>query len=270
MTIEVRSWGVAGSVQDAGRPGRAALGASRGGAVDLASLALANRVVGNAEGVAAFESSGGLHLRATGSAALVALAGAVADVTGDVALGWGVPEVVPPGAEVRIGRLRDGTRAYLAVRGGLVTTSMPGCFEVGPDPVAPAATHPAVRRPPPDRMLLWPGPRLDWFEPGALHVLAGAPWHVTAHSDRVGVRLAGPALARVVHRELPSEGMVEGAVQVPPDGQPIVMLADHPVTGGYPVIAVVDPADLAHLAQSPPGSTVRFRLAAGTSSLPGC
>ena len=73
------------------------------------------------------------------------------------------------------------------------------------------------------------------------------------------MRLSGPPLRRAVRDELPSEGMVEGAVQVPPDGQPIVMLADHPVTGGYPVIAVVDPRDLGHLAQVPPARRVRFR-----------
>jgi allophanate hydrolase subunit 2 len=82
---------------------------------------------------------------------------------------------------------------------------------------------------------------------------------VSPDSDRVGARLSGPALVRSRHEELPSEGLVEGAIQVPPDGQPIVMLADHPTTGGYPVIAVVDPADLRHVAQAAPGTTLRFR-----------
>ena len=82
-----------------------------------------------------------------------------------------------------------------------------------------------------------------------------------ADTSSVGARLLGPVLARSVTGELPSEGMVEGAVQVPPDGQPIVMLADHPVTGGYPVIGVVDPADLWEVAQAAVGSTLRFRTA---------
>ena len=82
---------------------------------------------------------------------------------------------------------------------------------------------------------------------------------MVASSSRVGVRLSGPVLTRVRIDELPSEGLVTGAVQVPPDGQPVVMLADHPTTGGYPVIAVVDDADVDRLAQRPPGTTVRFR-----------
>ncbi|MGD9995787.1 MAG: biotin-dependent carboxyltransferase family protein [Ilumatobacteraceae bacterium] len=259
--VVVESWGVGGSVRDAGRRGRAWLGASRGGAVDLASLELANRLVGNAPHGAAFESSGGLRIAARDRPVLVAMTGGVADVSGDVALGWGVPEVLPSGAVLRIGRLHEGTRVYVSVRGGLVATARPDTFAIGPDPAGPAASHPAVRRPGPDRILLWPGPRADWFAPDALDLLVTSEWTVTPHGDRIGVRLAGPMLRRAITRELPSEGLVEGAVQVPPDGQPIVMLADHPVTGGYPVIAVVDPAHIGHLAQTPPGRSVRFRPA---------
>jgi allophanate hydrolase subunit 2 len=105
---------------------------------------------------------------------------------------------------------------------------------------------------------LWPGPRLDWFEQGAWTTLTTSRFTVGADSDRVGVRLAGHAIRAANRGELPSEGLVEGAVQVPPDGRPIVMLADHPVTGGYPVIAVVDRADLEVIAQTPPGSTIGF------------
>ena len=98
----------------------------------------------------------------------------------------------------------------------------------------------------------------DWFGEDAVHHLTAAEWTVTAAS-RVGVRLGGPQLSRTTQAELPSEGLVIGAVQVPPDGQPVVMLADHPTTGGYPVIAVVDEDDVGRLAQRPAGSTVRFR-----------
>jgi allophanate hydrolase subunit 2 len=268
-SIEILSWGIGGSIRDAGRPGRAGLGASRGGAVDLASLGLANRIVGNDEGAAAFESAGGLRIRVGARPVMMAMAGGLAEVSGSAPLGWGVPEVLAPGDELRLGRVREGTRVYVAVRGGLVGWSAADA-EVGPDPATPTSTHAAVRREPPDRLRIWPGPRVDWFEPDSFDVLTGTAWQVTGDGDRVGVRLAGPMLRRVIFDELPSEGMVEGAVQVPPDGQPIVMLADHPVTGGYPVIAVVDPADLGHLAQTPPGATVRFRLAPpGTLSLSG-
>jgi allophanate hydrolase subunit 2 len=103
-----------------------------------------------------------------------------------------------------------------------------------------------------------PGPRADWLTPAARAVLAAHPWEVTARSNRVGLRLAGPALERAVGVELPSEGTVPGAVQVPPDGRPVVFLADHPVTGGYPVVAVVRDADLDLLAQVRPGERIRL------------
>ena len=102
------------------------------------------------------------------------------------------------------------------------------------------------------------GPRDDWFE--ALTPLTGGVYEVTAKSNRVGVRLDGPALSRRCEGELPSEGMVTGALQVPPNGLPIVFLADHPTTGGYPVAAVLAAADIPRAAQLRPGQRVRFRL----------
>ncbi|MDG4866179.1 allophanate hydrolase subunit 2 family protein, partial [Streptomyces sp. T-3] len=106
-----------------------------------------------------------------------------------------------------------------------------------------------------------PGPRADWFTPGALRTLSTRAYRVSAASNRIGLRTEGPPLERAVPGELPSEGMVLGAVQVPPDGRPVVFLADHPTTGGYPVIAVVEETDLASAAQAPPGTPVRFVLA---------
>ena len=103
------------------------------------------------------------------------------------------------------------------------------------------------------------GPRDDWFTAEAWQTLCSATWTVTAEANRIGVRLAGPSLERRVHRELPSEPMVVGALQVPPNGQPILFLADHPVTGGYPVIGVISAADLHLAGQLRPGRTVRFR-----------
>ncbi len=105
-----------------------------------------------------------------------------------------------------------------------------------------------------------PGPRQDWFTPEALTTLCSATWTVTVDANRVGVRLAGPVLERSRPDELPSEAMVVGALQVPPSGQPVIFLADHPVTGGYPVIAVITDDDLAMAAQLRPGQGVRFRL----------
>jgi allophanate hydrolase subunit 2 len=104
------------------------------------------------------------------------------------------------------------------------------------------------------------GPRADWFAPAALDLLGSRPYEVTAASNRVGLRLSGATLRAAGDRELPTEGLVEGALQVPPNGQPIVMLADHPVTGGYPVIAVVDEAAIPFAAQARPGDRIRFRV----------
>lgn len=254
--IHVESWGIATSVVDAGRSGRAWLGQSRGGAVDPEALALANRLVGNPERTLGIETSGGLQL-IIHRPVMLALAGALADVavTGGLPVGWGQPVVLPAGSRLRVGRLLDGARVYVALRGGAVVRGDE--LSVGPDPAVPAATVSAPRPAARTTLRVWPGPRSAWFSDSAWPTLLTAGYTVTSTS-RVGVRLAGAPLTRARPGQLPSEGMVEGAVQVPPDGQPIIMLADHPTTGGYPVIAVVDPADVAAAAQAAPGSTLRF------------
>ena len=242
--ITVRSWGIAGGLVDAGRAGLMWLGKSRGGAVDLAALALGNRLVGNAPTAAAYESSGGLTLEFD-APATIAITGAVADVTvtNGPSVGWGTVAALPAGAALRVGRLIDGARTYIAVRDAGAARQ--------------AITEP-VPRPAPVTMLgVWPGPRRDWFDDAAWVALCTSPY-IVADTSRVGTRLTGPALQRALPGELPSEGLVEGAVQVPADGQPIVMLADHPTTGGYPVIAVVDPADIHHVAQAAAGTELRF------------
>jgi allophanate hydrolase subunit 2 len=125
---------------------------------------------------------------------------------------------------------------------------------------APPAPDAAPWQAPP-RELVLPlllGPRHDWFTEEALRTLAGPGYRVSPAANRIGLRTEGPALARIKDDELPSEGMVLGAVQVPPDGLPVVFLADHPVTGGYPVIGVVPEEYLAATAQAVPGTPVRF------------
>lgn len=276
--LAVHSWGVAGSVRDAGIVGRAGWGAPRGGAADVWSLGLANRLVGNIATLAAFETSGGLDVEVLGAAVLAAVAGAEADitVTRGPAVAWGTPTVLPVGARLRILRCRRGARTIVAVRGGL----LPGAHgddaddvddvddlddvlvAVGPDPGAAVSLMPAVPMPRPERLIVWPGPRLDWFDEAAWRTLCTSAFEVAPASNRVGVRLVGARFHRTVTEELVSEGMVEGAIQVPPSGHPIMMLADHPTTGGYPVIAVVDQSHLRHIAQLSPGDTVRFRAVA--------
>jgi allophanate hydrolase subunit 2 len=103
------------------------------------------------------------------------------------------------------------------------------------------------------------GPSDEWFQPSALAILTSTPWSVSPTSSRIGLRLQGPHLPRRNDNELPPEGMVTGSVQVPPNGQPVILLADRPVTGGYPVIGVVREGDLHFAAQAAPGTTVRLR-----------
>ncbi|MFF2629995.1 biotin-dependent carboxyltransferase family protein [Kitasatospora griseola] len=275
--------GFGATVQDLGRPGLAALGVGRAGAADRDALRLANRLVGNPEDAAGLEAPmGGLEL-AFPRAATCALTGADCPAWIDQRpAATRTPLHVPAGARLRLGTPTRGLRVYLAVRGGLdvpqalgsrATDTLAG---IGPDrltvgqllPLGDAATgwptvdH-APRSAPADRTVLHvlPGPRDDWFTVDALRTLLAEPYTVTPDSDRVGMRLDGPALERARTGELPSEGMVGGALQVPPSGRPILFLADHPVTGGYPVIAVVRRADLGAAAQARPGDTLRFRIA---------
>ncbi|MEA2281333.1 MAG: hypothetical protein QOK21_1940 [Solirubrobacteraceae bacterium] len=285
--IDVLASGPSSTIQDLGRPGLAALGVGASGAADRHSLRLANRLVGNPEGAAALELTlGGLRLR-FGCDARVALAGApCAVVAGERRrpLAMGAPERVAAGEELRVGVPPAGVRTYLAVAGGIAVEPVLGSrstdtlagvgpsrlargdvLPIGPAPCtpAPAATElagtadVAVAAEP--VLQITPGPRADWFTDGARGLLGATAWTVTPDSDRVGVRLDGPPLERCVGGELAPEGMVEGALQVPPDGRPVLFLADHPVTGGYPVIAIVAPADIPLAAQARPGTVLRFR-----------
>ncbi|MFB9908434.1 5-oxoprolinase subunit C family protein [Allokutzneria oryzae] len=270
-------------VQDLGRPGLAGLGVGRSGAADRRSLMLANRLVGNPETHAGVEITfGGLVVRFDEDA-LVAVTGAPCPLTAGVrAAGMYGPFRVRAGEELRFGRPGAGLRSYLAVRGGVDVPEVLGSRAtdllagLGPDPLAEGTVLPigrtaldypcvdiAPQAPYPDQPVLrvLPGPRADWFVPDALESLCGGPYEVSPESNRIGVRLTGPRLHRP-ERELPPEAMVLGALQVPPSGQPILFLADHPVTGGYPVIGVVEPEDLHLAAQVRPGQRIRFRVTA--------
>lgn len=280
--IVVEQPGPLATVQDLGRPGLAHLGVGRSGAADRASLRLANRLVGNDEHAAALEvTMGGLVLRFE-EAATVALTGARCRVrVGAREHAMFAPIRVPAGGGLALGAPPRGIRTYLAVRGGLEVEPVLGSRStdllagLGPAPLTAGTTIPvgdAPRSLPhvdvapapghPDEPVLrvTRGPRDDWFTARALDALCSRAYEVGPASDRVGLRLSGPRLTRSRHDELASEGMVEGALQVPPDGQPVLFLADHPVTGGYPVIAVVDPIDIPVAAQARPGDRMRFRL----------
>lgn len=279
-------------VQDRGRSGHAALGVSSSGAADRIALRDANRAVGNRGDAAALESLGGGAVLRWHSAGVVAVTGGIGDLVIADAAGveraaaHGAPFAVADGDELFIGPLQSGLRAMIAVRGGVDTVpaldsrSTDTLAGLGPAPLRagdrlalgdPAQTPDAVAPDPLSRDLPVPGdvvdlditlgPRDDWFTAAAIDTLTAQEWEVTPRSDRIGIRLHGQTpLERTRPDELPSEGAVTGAIQVPADGQPVLFLPDHPLTGGYPVIAAVADRSLDLAAQLPPGVRVRFRL----------
>lgn len=268
------------TVQDRGRSGHAHLGVPRSGALDPYAAALANRLVGNDEGAAVLETTlTGCALRPW-CGVTVAVGGAPCPVTVDGRpVAWGAAVRVAAGAVLEVGAAVRGVRSYVAFAGGVAAEPVLGSRStdllsgLGPAPLADGMTLPlgappedaahyegAPWRGVPEEVVLGVrfGPRDDWFTGGALRTLTTCPYRVSTASNRVGLRTEGPPLERARSGELPSEGMVLGAVQVPPDGRPVVFLADHPTTGGYPVVAVVREADLAAAAQAVPGARVRF------------
>ncbi|GGX08350.1 biotin-dependent carboxyltransferase family protein [Streptomyces lomondensis] len=277
--VVVRS-GALTTVQDRGRPGHAHLGVPRSGALDGPAADLVNRLAGNPSGTAVLETTlNGCAVRPR-SAVTVAVAGAPCRVTVDGRpVAWGAPVRVPAGALLDVGPAVSGVRAYVGVSGGIAVEPVLGSRStdllsgLGPPPLTdgtvlplgrPTGVHARVdvapQPAPPAELVLRVtlGPRDGWFTPEAIRAFLSGTYRVSAASNRIGLRTEGPALERAQAGELPSEGMVLGAVQVPPDGRPVVFLADHPTTGGYPVIAVVRAADLPAAAQAVPGTPVRF------------
>jgi biotin-dependent carboxylase-like uncharacterized protein len=270
--IEVVRPGLLTTVQDRGRPGLAHLGVPPSGAADAVAFELGNRLVGNPPGAAVLEATlEGPVLRFDGPA-VVALTGAQTLP----------PRTVAAGEELEVGRALAGVRTYVCVRGGIDVEPTLGSrssdlltglgpsplragdvLAVGPEPAerpCPGTVPgPGLTGEPVLRIHL--GPRDDWFAPGAGAALCSERWRVSASSNRVGIRLEGTPLERARPGELLSEGLVTGALQVPPSGQPILLLQDHPTTGGYPVIAVVCSDDLWLAGQLGPSQHVRFALA---------
>lgn len=266
-------------LQDRGRRGYADLGVPTSGAFDRGAAALAQRLVGNPESSAGLEVTfGGAWLR-TETTVTVVVTGAEAEVR-VAGRGVAVNEVVswPAGSLLHIGAPATGLRNYVAVRGGFAVSPVLGSAAtdilsgLGPPPLRtgdtvalahadaalPAVSHaPSLAREGAALRIRF-GPRSDWFHPSARQCLLGSEYEVTTHSNRVGLRLHGPALLRARAGELPSEPLQFGALQVPPNGQPIIMGPDHPTTGGYPVIAAIIHADWDLLAQLRPGDRVRF------------
>lgn len=286
--IRIIDPGALSTIQDLGRPGYAHLGVPRSGALDAAALRLGNRLVGNPESAAGLETTMtgvrfvaevALRFAVTGAACVVAVNGREQP--------WGAAVSVPEKAEVVLGPATIGLRSYLCIAGGLTVPAVLGSCStdllsgLGPPPLRagdrlalgePGSSAPVVEiaRPVPGHEVRVDlGPRTDWFAPESVAALDGAHYVVAAASNRIGLRLAGPALLRSRSEELPSEPMVLGAVQVPPNGQPVIFLADHPTTGGYPVIGVVRPDDLVSCAQARPGDQLTLRVLGTPRVAPG-
>lgn len=279
--IELLRAGPLTTVQDLGRTAWRDRGISRCGALDDLALIQANLLVGNAPGAAGIEFTLGAASLRFAADGQFAVTGTDADATLDgrpVRPGW--REAVRAGQVLKLAAPRDQMRTVLAVNGGIDvalalgsrSTDLKAGFggfagralrdgDALPwhPPAAPTRRRAGLRPPPWDASVrVMPGPEYDQFSGAARDAFWAADWTLTPQSDRMGFRFAGPVLDRVVAGDLPSHGVLPGVIQVPPSGQPIVLLADAQTTGGYPKIGVVIAADLWKLAQLRLGTTLRF------------
>ena len=291
ITLEVLRTGPLALVEDLGRPGLAHVGVTRSGAADRWSHRLANRLVANPDDRATIEVTfGGFTARVHGGNVDVAVTGADVDpAVSGIPFGINSIHRIHDGEVLSLGAPHTGLRSYLAVRGGIAVNAVLGSRSydimsaIGPRPlqagdilpVGPnTGGYPELDQAPVSAIAenliglqVVPGPRDDWFTDA--DALVHTDWVASDRSDRVGMRLEGRAMThRWPDRQLPSEGATRGAIQVPPNGQPVILGPDHPVTGGYPVIGVVTDADADKVAQIRPGQTVRLhwtrpRIAAG-------
>lgn len=273
--LEILDPGMLATVQDAvGRREWRRFGVPLGGAADAWSARLANRLVGNADDTAVLEVVGSGSV-AFDAPAIVAVAGQLAATIGGILMPSDSARRVPAGSQVRVGAAADtGLRGYVAVAGGLDVEPVLGSRSTdlrtgfgGLDgrqlragdriPIGPAGASASVHR--------WPGMRDDGplrilggpqGSPATMEALIGQTWRVADAADRTGIRLDGPPLAD--GGEVPSQGLLPGAIQVPPGGSPILMLADCPVTGGYVVAACVIGADVGRAAQLRPADSASF------------
>ncbi|MDU0478256.1 biotin-dependent carboxyltransferase family protein [Staphylococcus chromogenes] len=295
--IRVSQTGPQALIQDHGRFGLAGTGVAPSGVFDRMSAVRANHALGNEDhapvieilmGSFEFETLQDAHIILTGMGTPYT----ITSPDGSVRMGYS-NEIVDlvAGERVFIKMARTGLRGYLGIRGGFTTHPVLGSCstdimsKIGPAPLAPGdevavgdaiaelAWWPALRNLPP----LWretkihtlsvvPGPRNDWFTPESYADFFKQIFTVNASSNRIGVRLdAERPLVRAHSQELPSEGMVRGSIQVPPDGNPVIFGPDYPVTGGYPVIGVLTRRSSDHSAQLAPGDSIRFTAVAAGS-----
>lgn len=266
--IRIQETGWLSSLQDQGRPGYGHLGVPPSGVIDIELASSINRILGNTEDATVIETAGDLVIEAC-SDLLVA--------SSDT----GALRSLRPGDLHRVHPMSDRNFAYLGIRGGIHAPKVLGSasqdllsgigpglldpgsvWEVGPEPSTAILVDQIAIAPLSSTVRIWPGPHLGLFAEDTYDIMMRYRWSNSGVMDRIGVRLVGPPLIRRDALNIPSEPLLTGAIQVPPDGRPIVMLRDHPTTGGYPVVAVVDPRDLALIAQTPPGANLRMRSGA--------
>ncbi|ANQ83137.1 hypothetical protein dqs_0054 [Azoarcus olearius] len=288
VQLEVLAPGAYASLQDGGRRGYRRIGVPWAGVLDTRLMRIANVLVGNAEGAPVIECfDGGLLLAARGGPLRLAVAG---DAVLEIERGGERSALAPwrsltlgDGELLRLRRMSGGRIAVVAVE-GLVLTPVLGSVSTYaraalggldgplagralttgmllPVQAARAGGERMLPRPPyveegPIRVV--PGPQADHFSAAAFATLLGEEYRVSAEADRMGLRLEGPALEHAGAREIVSDATVPGAIQVPGNGQPIVLLADAQTAGGYPKIATVIGADLGRLAALRPGQVLRF------------
>ena len=284
--LRILSAGPGVTVQDGGRHGYLRYGVTVAGPMDPLAHAVANRALGNAAGSAAIEvSPGGVELTAEDQPVALAVAGGSFRVTLD---GEGLPAntvvLLEPGATLRLRAGNSGMWGYVAVAGGLalcpvlgsqsthLRTGMGGLggrmlqggdrlpvgAAAGPVAGAGEIIAPLLDRPAGIIRVL-PGPQNDYFDAEMFAAFLTGPWRISERGDRMACFLEGPTLSHRLGFNIPSDGVAMGAIQVPGEGQPIVLMADRQSTGGYPKIATVIGADLGRLAQARPGTQIAFR-----------
>jgi antagonist of KipI len=272
------------TVQDAGRAGQLRYGIPPSGPVDRRAFVIANRLVGNDDGAAGLECTVMGPRFEVQAACAIAVTGADAPITvnGGEAPAWTTIDL-KPGDVVKIGAARAGVRMYVAFAGGLDVPRVLGSRStfirgrlggvdgralrrddtIGVLPAPPAPRRTVARAAMPSfgdaelRVVL--GPQADRFTDEGIAALLGSPYEMLPQSDRMGARLRGPRIAHARGHDIISDGIPLGGIQVPGDGQPIILLVDRQSTGGYTKVATVCSTDIARLGQVKPGQRVTFR-----------